>query len=95
MGDYPVAVPSIALPRPLPRPRSRRISGSTDANLPVDVATPDIIETAGLRWIHIESPRIADRDWLEEHFEFHPLDYEDVYSRNNRPKSAKYSCNEL
>jgi len=90
MGDYPVAVPSIALPRPLPRPRSRRISGSTDANLPVDVATPDIIETAGLRWIHIESPRIADRDWLEEHFEFHPLDYEDVYSRNNRPKLDQY-----
>jgi magnesium transporter len=58
--------------------------------LPVDVSAPEIIEAAGLRWIHIESPRVADRDWLEEHFDFHPLDYEDVYSRNNRPKLDQY-----
>jgi magnesium transporter len=58
--------------------------------MPADVATPEIIEAAGLRWIHIENPRVADRDWLEEHFEFHPLDYEDVYSRNNRPKLDQY-----
>jgi magnesium transporter len=83
-------VPNIALPRPLPRPRSRRVSGSPDAALPVDVSAPDIIEAAGLRWIYIESPRSADRDWLEEHFEFHPLDYEDVYSRNQRPKLDQY-----
>ena len=51
---------------------------------------PTIIEAAGIRWIHIESPRAADRDWLEEHFDFHPLDYEDVYSRNNRPKLDQY-----
>ena len=54
------------------------------------VATPDIIESAGIRWIHIESPRTTDRDWLEAHFDFHPLDYEDVYSRNNRPKLDPY-----
>ena len=58
--------------------------------LPLDVAAPDIIEAARLRWIHIESPRSADRDWLEEHFDFHPLDYEDVYSRNQRPKLDQY-----
>jgi magnesium transporter len=87
---YDVAVPNIALPRPLPRPRSRRATGSPDAVVTVDVAAPDIIEAAGLRWIHIESPRSADRDWLEEHFEFHPLDYEDVYSRNQRPKLDQY-----
>ena len=56
----------------------------------VDVAAPDIIEAAGIRWIHIESPRTAERDWLEANFEFHPLDYEDVYSRNNRPKLDQY-----
>ena len=28
--------------------------------------------------------------WLEEHFDFHPLDYEDVYSRNQRPKLDQY-----
>ena len=33
---------------------------------------------------------VADRDWLEENFEFHPLDFEDVYSRNNRPKLDQY-----
>jgi magnesium transporter len=56
----------------------------------IDVPAPDIIEAAGIRWIHIESPRTVDRDWLEEHFDFHPLDYEDVYSRNQRPKLDQY-----
>jgi magnesium transporter len=56
----------------------------------VDVPAPDIIEAASIRWIHIESPRTVDRDWLEENFDFHPLDYEDVYSRNQRPKLDQY-----
>ena len=59
-------------------------------DMAADVAAPDIIEAAGIRWIHIESPRTVDRDWLEDHFDFHPLDYEDVYSRNNRPKLDQY-----
>jgi len=54
------------------------------------VADPEIIDAAGIRWIHIESPRSADRDWLEEHFDFHQLDYEDVFSRNQRPKLDQY-----
>ena len=58
--------------------------------MPEVVADPEVIEAAGLRWIHIESPRTADRDWLEEHFDFHPLDIEDVYSRNQRPKLDQY-----
>jgi magnesium transporter len=58
--------------------------------MPEYVAEPEIIDAAGLRWIHIESPRTADRDWLEENFDFHPLDYEDVYSRNQRPKLDQY-----
>jgi magnesium transporter len=32
----------------------------------------------------------VDRAWLEEHFDFHPLDYEDVFSRNQRPKIDEY-----
>ncbi len=32
----------------------------------------------------------TDRAWLEEHFDFHPLDYEDVFSRNQRPKVDEY-----
>jgi magnesium transporter len=86
---YHSAVPNIALPRPLPRPR-RRTDGSADVVLPETLSDPEIIEAAGIRWIHIESPRTADRDWLEEHFDFHQLDYEDVFSRNQRPKLDQY-----
>jgi len=59
--------------------------------MPNAVSNPEIIEEAGLRWIHIESPRTADRDWLEDNFHFHPLDIEDVYSRNQRPKLDQYA----
>src|ERR671929_296235 len=50
----------------------------------------EIVEAPGLRWINIERPRPADQAWLEERFEFHPLDYEDVFSRNQRPKVDEY-----
>ena len=50
----------------------------------------ETIEAHGLRWINIERPGPIDRAWLEEHFEFHPLDYEDVGSRNQRPKIDEY-----
>ena len=59
--------------------------------MPNPVSDPEIIEAAGLRWIHIESPRTADRDWLEDNFDFHHLDIEDVYSRNQRPKLDQYA----
>ncbi|MGH2475354.1 MAG: magnesium transporter CorA family protein, partial [Candidatus Limnocylindrales bacterium] len=77
---------------PLPRPRLRRPipAGGTVAPGAVEVAEPEIIEAAGLRWIHIEEPRLAHRDWLEANFDFHPLDFEDVYSRNQRPKLDQY-----
>ena len=83
-------VPTLGFPRPNRRVLNRRPAGSAEVVVPETVADPDIIEAAGLRWIHIESPRTADRDWLEEHFDFHPLDYEDVYSRNQRPKLDQY-----
>jgi magnesium transporter len=78
---------------PLPRPRLRRsVSGGGSVLLPgeIEVAEPEIIEASGLRWVHIEEPRLAHREWLEEHFDFHPLDFEDVYSRNQRPKLDSY-----
>ncbi len=76
---------------PLPRPRLRRgVTGSAVLPGEVEVANPEIIESSGLRWIHIEEPRQADREWLEKHFNFHPLDFEDVYSRNQRPKLDSY-----
>ena len=53
-------------------------------------ARAEIVEAPGLRWIHIERPRAADQAWLEERFDFHPLDYEDIFSRNQRPKVDEY-----
>ncbi len=50
----------------------------------------ETVEADGLRWINIERPGPIDRAWLEEHFEFHPLAYEDVTSRNQRPKIDEY-----
>jgi magnesium transporter len=77
---------------PLPRPRLRRAVPAGGVLLPgeVGVEEPESIEAAGLRWIHIEEPRLAHRDWLEQRFSFHQLDYEDLYSRNQRPKLDAY-----
>jgi magnesium transporter len=47
-------------------------------------------EAPGLRWINIERPRPVDQAWLEERYDFHALDYEDVFSRNQRPKVDEY-----
>jgi magnesium transporter len=51
---------------------------------------PTIASGNGIRWIHIPKPRHYAQEWLERHFEFHPLDYEDIYSRNQRPKVDRY-----
>ena len=51
---------------------------------------PTILEDKGIRWIHIPKPRHYAQEWLQQHFEFHPLDYEDIYSRNQRPKVDRY-----
>jgi magnesium transporter len=77
----------------LPKPRLRRSTRSrVDALASQPSAEPnvEVVEHAGLRWINIERPGPVDQAWLEEHFEFHPLDYEDVRSRNQRPKIDAY-----
>src|SRR3954449_1321385 len=77
----------------LPKPRiGRRSARSRGAATPPEPqeARAEIVEAPGLRWIHIERPRPVDRAWLEERFDFHPLDYEDVFSRNQRPKVDEY-----
>jgi magnesium transporter len=78
----------------LPKPRfgrSARLRGQVVAP-PPEPETPsvEIVEFGGLRWINVERPRPVDRAWLEEHFDFHALDYEDVFSRNQRPKIDEY-----
>lgn len=78
-----------SLPRPLRRGARARVNGVAPAPEP---ETPNVeqLEAAGLRWINIDRPRGVDRAWLEEHFDFHALDYEDVFSRNQRPKVDEY-----
>ena len=77
----------------LPRPRLRRATrarGVADAAPGPAEPRVEIVEFEGLRWINIERPAPVDQAWLEEHFEFHPLDYEDIRSRNQRPKIDEY-----
>jgi magnesium transporter len=77
---------------PLPRPRLRRSQPVDGVDAPgiAEVDDPRVVEASGLRWIHIEDPRLAHREWLEQHYDFHPLDWEDVYSRNQRSKLDVY-----
>src|SRR5919106_2913856 len=79
----------------LPKPRLRRASQRRNSIAPPPQAEPEKprveqIDAEGLRWVNIERPGPAERDWLEEHFEFHVLDLEDVLSRNQRPKIDEY-----
>ena len=76
----------------LPKPRLRRSARARVDSARLEATEPRIEEVGfgDLRWINIERPGPAERAWLEEHFEFHPLDYEDVLSRNQRPKIDEY-----
>jgi magnesium transporter len=77
----------------LPKPRLGR-RAVREAQLTARPEPPqphvEIVESDGLRWINIVRPRPVDQAWLEERFEFHPLDYEDIFSRNQRPKVDEY-----
>ncbi|MEK6277316.1 MAG: magnesium transporter CorA family protein [Actinomycetota bacterium] len=78
----------------LPKPRLRRTARAGELVSPPqpERQTPNVeqIDAEGLRWVNIESPGPLERAWLEEHFDFHPLDLEDVQSRNQRPKIDTY-----
>src|ERR687893_313173 len=77
----------------LPKPRLRRSARARVDSARLEAAAEPRVEevrSGDLRWINIERPGPTERAWLEEHFEFHPLDYEDVLSRNQRPKIDEY-----
>jgi magnesium transporter len=77
----------------LPRPRLRRTrAGELVAPLPPEPQAPQVEEIAaeGLRWVKIDRTGALEQAWLEENFEFHALDFEDVVSRNQRPKIDVY-----
>src|SRR5918997_300110 len=83
------AMPS--LPRsPFGRRSARALAASQAERAERDEPRVEIVEAPGLRWINIERPRGADQAWLQERYDYHPLDYEDVLSRNQRPKVDEY-----
>jgi magnesium transporter len=79
----------------LPKPRLRRTTraGSVVAAPPEQAERApevEVVTGGGFRWVHIERPTPLETAWLSEQFEFHPLDLEDVVSRNQRPKIDEY-----
>jgi magnesium transporter len=79
----------------LPRPRLRRtgrLGGQLVAPQTPEPDVPQIEEIAaeGLRWVKIDRFGPAEQAWLEQNFDFHALDLEDVASRNQRPKIDEY-----
>ena len=79
----------------LPKPRLRRTARRGDlvpAPVQAEPQKPSVeqIDSSGLRWVNIERTGPLERAWLEENFDFHALDLEDVLSRNQRPKIDVY-----
>lgn len=81
-------MPSLPKPRFVRVPRGRGPVAVPQAE--PERTAPEVLEGSGVRWIHIEQPEHSHRSWLEERFAFHALDYEDVFSRNQRPKIDEY-----
>ena len=84
-----------SLPKPtLRRPLRRRGNESVPAAEELGAARVEVIEYeapgGGLKWINFSDWRSVERDWLMDNFEFHALDYEDLNSRNQRPKVDEY-----
>jgi len=74
----------------LPKPRFARGRAVVSPAAEPETSQIEVIESLGIRWVNIEQPRHSHRAWLEERFGFHALDYEDVFSRNQRPKIDEY-----
>ncbi len=79
----------------LPKPRLRRsarpgaLASAAPESRPAE-PNVEIVDGPGLRWVNIESPTQLEWAWLQENFDFHALDLEDVLSRNQRPKIDEY-----
>jgi magnesium transporter len=79
----------------LPKIRRGQGRGRGPADEPrADRTGPDVqrLEAHGLTWLNIESPTQIETAWLAEHYDFHPLDLEDVLSRRRqRAKIDEYA----
>ncbi len=74
----------------LPRIRRTR-SRDTASAVAVAPARPAELSSAGLTWIHLDSPSLERAQELAGRFGFHPLDVEDVMSKRQRPKVDDYA----
>ncbi len=79
----------------LPKPRLRRPARSGSlvaaaADQSERRPQVEVVEGDGFSWVNIERATPLETAWLTEHYEFHPLDLEDVLSRNQRPKIDEY-----
>jgi magnesium transporter len=89
-------MPSLPKPRFGRSARVRADGTATESLADAELSHAEILDLApgdgerSLRWVNIERPQASDRAWLEERFEFHPLDIDDVFSRNQRPKIDEY-----
>ncbi len=50
----------------------------------------DTLNLGAINWYHITNPSENDFTFLEDNFQFHPLDLEDCRSINQRPKIDEY-----
>ena len=82
----------LQVPNLLPRPRLRGARPGSLSAVPSGLRRPSRTSSPSgdVRWLNLERPREADREWLEREFGFHPLAIEDVASRNQRPKLDAY-----
>jgi len=75
-----------SLPR-IRRTRTREIA----AVVPRPRREPAELTSAGLTWIHLDSPTLGITEQLAEHFGWHDLDVEDIMSKRQRPKVDDYA----
>jgi magnesium transporter len=84
-------MPNLPISRPqMPRPVRLRSSRASVEPAVAPTVRREVVASSALRWINIERPQAADGEWLLQEFGFHPLDLEDVFSRNQRPKLDTY-----
>ena len=74
----------------LPKIRRGQGRGQGPAHAEIERERPDVqrIEAYGLTWLNIEAPTEIETAWLAEHYEFHPLDLEDVLSRRRQRRAG-------
>jgi magnesium transporter len=75
-----------SLPR-IKRTRPRSVDGDVLARPEPRVAE---LSSHALTWVHLDAPTLEEAEQLQQRFNWHPLDLEDVMSRRQRPKVDEY-----